>query len=88
MLKIVNIVATVKMEKKFNLDILLEKLPNAKQSKHWVNIRLPKFNNYIAFYKNAKFLITGAHSEKELNILLPGSFISKSNLNKINSYNY
>lgn len=77
MLKIVNIVATVKMEKKFNLDILLEKLPNAKQSKHWVNIRLPKFNNYIAFYKNAKFLITGAHSEKELNILLPGSFISK-----------
>lgn len=86
MFKFVNIVATVKMENKFNLDDLLNKLPNAQSSKHWVNIRLPVFNNYIAFYKNGKFLITGARSKEELDFIAKyvGDYLKKHGIyNKI-----
>lgn len=66
-MRIVNIVATVEMEKHFNLDELLVKLPNCERSNVWVKSRIPPYNKYTAFYGSGKFLITGTKSEQELN---------------------
>ena len=66
-MKIVNIVATVEMEKPFNLEELLVKLPNCERAHHWVKTKIPPYNKYTAFYGSGKFLITGAKSEQELN---------------------
>ena len=66
-MEIVNIVATVEMEKPFDLEELLVKLPNCERAHHWVKTRIPPGNKYTAFYGSGKFLITGAKSEQELN---------------------
>ena len=67
MMELVNIVATVEMEKSFDLEELLVKLPDCEKSNVWVKTRIPPYNKYTAFYGSGKFLITGARSEKELN---------------------
>ena len=66
-MKVVNIVATVNMDKPFNLEELLEKLPNCERANLWVKTRIPPYNKYTAFYGSGKFLITGTKSEQELN---------------------
>ena len=66
-MEIVNIVATVEMEKLFDLEELLVKLPCCERSGVWVKARIPPYNKYTAFYGSGKFLITGTKSEKELN---------------------
>lgn len=67
MMELVNIVATVEMEKFFDLEELLAKLPNCEKANVWVKARIPPYNKYTAFYGSGKFLITGAKSENELN---------------------
>lgn len=66
-MEIVNITATVQMEKDFNLDFLLKSLPNAEKSNIWVKVRVPPYGKYTAFYATGKFLITGVKNYKELN---------------------
>ena len=66
LMKIVNIVATVEMEKPFDLEEILSKLPNVERAHHWVKAKIPPYNKYTAFYGSGKFLITGAKSEEEL----------------------
>lgn len=66
-MEIVNIVATVEMEKPFDLEELLVKLPDCEKSSVWVKSRIPPHNKYTAFYGSGKFLITGFKSEKEIN---------------------
>lgn len=66
-MEIVNIVATVEMEKSFDLEELLDKLPDCERANVWVKARIPPYNKYTAFYGSGKFLITGSKSEKELN---------------------
>lgn len=66
LMKIVNIVATVEMEKPFDLEELLVKLPDCERANVWVKSRIPPYNKYTAFYGSGKFLITGAKSEEEL----------------------
>lgn len=92
-MKIVNIVATVEMQKPFDLDELLTKLPNCERAHFWVKARIPPYNKYTAFYGSGKFLITGAKSEKELNDIANNviSFIEKhgidNNIKNININN-
>ena len=66
-MNIINIVATVEMERPFDLEELLVKLPNVEKAHFWVKAKIPPYNKYTAFYGSGKFLITGAKSEKELN---------------------
>ena len=66
-MEIVNIVATVQMEKPFDLEEILDKLPESEKSHFWVKVRIPPFNKYTAFYGSGKFLITGTKNEQELN---------------------
>ena len=82
-MKIVNIVATVNMEKPFDLEELLEKLPNCERANVWVKTRIPSYNKYTAFYGSGKFLITGTKSEQELNEVANNviSFIQKYGVN-------
>ena len=82
-MKIVNIVATVNMEKPFDLEELLEKLPNCERANVWVKTRMPPYNKYTAFYGSGKFLITGTKSEQELNEVANNviSFIQKYGVN-------
>lgn len=65
-MEIVNIVASVEMEKPFILSDLLNKLPDAELLKHWVKIRIPPNNTYVAFYKKGKFSIIGVKSVEEI----------------------
>ena len=67
LMEIVNIVATVEMEKPFDLDELLVKLPDCERANVWVKTRILPHNKYTAFYGSGKFLITGAKSDKEVN---------------------
>ena len=82
-MKIVNIVATVNMEKPFDLEELLEKFPNCERANVWVKTRIPPYNKYTAFYGSGKFLITGTKSEQELNEVANNviSFIQKYGVN-------
>ena len=82
-MKIVNIVATVEMENRFNLEELLIKIPNCERGNRWVKARIPPDNKYTAFYGSGKFLITGAKSEQELNDLACNvvSYIQKHGIN-------
>lgn len=82
-MKIVNIVATVNMEKPFDLEELLEKLPNCERANVWVKTRIPPYNKYTAFYGSGKFLINGTKSEQELNEVANNviSFIQKYGVN-------
>ena len=65
-MEIINIVATIEMEKPFDLEEILVKLPNCERCCHWVKTRIPPYNKYTAFYGSGKFLITGTKSEQEL----------------------
>ena len=65
-MEIVNITATVEMEEKFDLDELLNVLPNSQKAHFWVKVRIPPYDKYTAFYGSGKFLVTGASSYKEL----------------------
>ncbi|WP_405286061.1 hypothetical protein [Methanobrevibacter sp.] len=78
-MQLVNIVATVEMEKPFDLEELLVKLPNVEKAHFWVKAKIPPYNKYTAFYGSGKFLITGAKSEQELNNVANNvvSFIQK-----------
>ena len=67
MMKVVNIVATVEMKKPFDLEELLNKLPDCERANVWVKARIPPYEKYTAFYGSGKFLITGTKSEQELN---------------------
>ena len=90
MMKLVNIVATVEMENFFDLEELLEKLPDCEKANVWVKARIPPYNKYTAFYGSGKFLITGAKSEKELNEVARNvvSYINKHDVNnKIKNIN-
>ena len=89
-MKLVNIVATVEMEKPFDLEEILSKLPNVERAHHWVKAKIPPYNKYTAFYGSGKFLITGAKSEKELNDVASNvvSYINKYGVNnKIKNIN-
>lgn len=89
-MKVVNIVATVNMKKPFNLEELLEKLPDCERANVWVKSRIPPYNKYTAFYGSGKFLITGTKSEQELNDVANNvvSFIKKHGVdNDINTIN-
>ena len=89
-MKLVNIVATVEMEKFFNLEKLLDKLPDCERANVWVKARIPPYNKYTAFYGSGKFLITGVKSEKELNEVARNvvSYINKYGIdNKIKNIN-
>ena len=79
MMEIVNIVATVKMEKPFSLEEILFKLPHVERAHHWVKAKIPPHNKYTAFYGSGKFLITGARSEEEINEIADNvvSYINK-----------
>ena len=66
-MNIVNIVATVEMIKPFDLEELLNKLPDCERAHFWVKARIPPYEKYTAFYGSGKFLITGTKSEQELN---------------------
>lgn len=66
-MKVVNIVATVEMKKPFDLEELLNKLPDCERANVWVKARIPPYEKYTAFYGSGKFLITGTKSEQELN---------------------
>jgi len=65
-MEIVNIVAVAKMIKPFDLDLLLNKLDNTERAPAWLKLRLKPENQYIAFYRSGKFLITGLKDEKKL----------------------
>ncbi len=62
-MKIVNIVATAKVKKTFDLTILAKRITETESSPHtrWLKMRLKPENYYIAFYKSGKFLITGVN---------------------------
>ena len=78
-MKVVNIVATVNMNKPFNLDEILGKLPNCEKANVWVKTRIPHNNKYTAFYVSGKFLINGAKSDQEVTDIANNvvSFIQK-----------
>jgi transcription initiation factor TFIID TATA-box-binding protein len=68
-MKIVNIVATVILDKPFDLNRVQEHLPGSKFPKGgspWLQYRLQPENYYTTFYKSGKFLITGVTSPKEI----------------------
>jgi transcription initiation factor TFIID TATA-box-binding protein len=58
-MKIVNVVATVKLASPLDLQMIHSQIHNTEFSKqgHWLKMRLPTDNSYIAFYKPGKFLI-------------------------------
>ena len=68
-LQTVNIVATVKLSSPLDLDKLATALKGSEfctSSARWLKVRLQPDNNYIAFYKSGKFLITGAKSQEDV----------------------
>ena len=66
-MEIINITATVIMEKLFDLDNLQKDLPNSEKTHVWVKARIPPYEKYTAFYGSGKFLVTGVKSYDELN---------------------
>lgn len=89
-MKVVNIVATVNMYKPFDLEELLEKLPDCERANVWVKTRIPPHNKYTAFYGSGKFLITGAKSDQEISDVANNvvSFIQKHGIdNEIKNIN-
>lgn len=90
MMELVNIVSTVEMENFFDLEELLDKLPDCERANVWVKARIPPYKKYTAFYGSGKFLITGVKSEKELNDVAQNvvSYINKYGVNnKIKNIN-
>ena len=66
-MELVNVVGTVEMEKIFDLEELLDKLPESERVNSWIKAKIPPSNKYTLFYNSGKFLITGVKSEQELN---------------------
>jgi transcription initiation factor TFIID TATA-box-binding protein len=65
-MNIVNIVATVKLSAPFDLHYIQNSIEGTKRNPkvHWLQLRLPQDNTYIAFYKSGKFLVTAKSMEK------------------------
>jgi transcription initiation factor TFIID TATA-box-binding protein len=65
-MKIVNIVATVKLSAPLDLQYLVDTVPgiNRNPKVHWLQYRLPPDNTYIAFYQSGKFLVTAKSMDK------------------------
>lgn len=63
-MEIVNIISVVKLQNPLDLEVLNENLENTEfnKGKTWLKMRLQPDNNYIAFYKSGKFLVTGLKS--------------------------
>lgn len=64
-MRIVNIVATAKVEEQFDLALLSQRIPEAELPSNgapWLKMRLQPEGHYTAFYKSGKFLITGLSS--------------------------
>jgi len=71
-MKIVNVVATVKVAPSFNLQKLKDSIKDSAFSSGtnvWLKMKLVPEGNYIAFYKSGKFLITGRNNEKEVYLI-------------------
>lgn len=65
-MEIVNITSTVVMEHPFDLEKLLNNLPESQKSHFWIKARIPPHNKYVAFYGSGKFLVTGVKSHQEV----------------------
>jgi transcription initiation factor TFIID TATA-box-binding protein len=61
MLTITNIVGTVKIKSRLNIQYLNKKLTGSIKDTevHWLKYRIPENNAYIAFYQSGKFLVIG-----------------------------
>lgn len=71
-MKIVNMVAIISLSSPLDLDEVARLLPNTEQCKgaaKWLKYRLGSEKKYVAFYKSGKFLITGAKSRSEVDVL-------------------
>ena len=75
---------SIMMEKPFNIDEVLNKLPDAEPLLKWAKIKLPPNNNHVTIYKTGKVLIYGTTSEKEL-ISLSNGFVNYLRKNGINN---
>lgn len=59
-MQIVNTIATITLDKPLDLVQLHQKIEGSEQGKsHWLKYRLQPENQYVAFYKSGKFLLTG-----------------------------
>jgi len=68
-MQIVNIVATVTLDRPLDLDALQALLAGSgmpKRRSSWLQYRLAPENYYIPFYRSGKFLITGVRSVAEI----------------------
>lgn len=65
-MKIVNIVATVKLTATFDLYHLQNSIEGTTRNPkvHWLQLRIPPDNSYIAFYQSGKFLVTAKSMDK------------------------
>jgi transcription initiation factor TFIID TATA-box-binding protein len=65
-MKIVNIVATVKLTAPLDLHHLHNSIKGTIRNPkvHWLQLRIPPDNTYIAFYQSGKFLVTAKSIEK------------------------
>ena len=96
MIKIVSMITICTLDQPLNLLTISKNLDGAilpKKTGSWVKYRLKPENNYIAFYKSGKFLITGVKSLEKINniaervlLLLQNSGIS-CNITKIEIVN-
>lgn len=71
-MQIVNTVATVTLSSPLNLERLHSGLEGSKLGTsvaHWLKYRLQPENQYVAFYKSGKFLLTGKDVLKSLEFL-------------------
>ena len=68
-MEIVNIVATVTLNRPLDLDKLRELLPGSKMPatrSPWLQYRLQPENYYIPFYRSGKFLVNGLRSVDDI----------------------
>ena len=68
-MQIVNIVATVTLDRPLDLDALQALLPGSgmpKRRSSWLQYRLAPENYYIPFYRSGKFLVTDIRSVAEI----------------------
>lgn len=65
-MKIVNIVATVRLSAPLDLQYLHSSIEGTVRNPkvHWLQFRLPPDNTYIAFYQSGKFLVTAKSMNK------------------------
>lgn len=72
-MKVINMVATAIVNKPFDLDQLKNALKGSERAASgpkWLKMRLPKGNQYVAFYQSGKFLITGVKSLKDIDTIV------------------